>query len=849
LNLSLHTLIEALMPNPKNYFEPEVITGIREAIAESGENEVFFVASGSNNGMLQDVRVLARGNVGAVPAILPMVRPGDMVIHNHPSGYLQPSDADIHIASYLGNQGVGSCIVDNDVEDIYVVVERMEPKSKKLLNSDDLADLLGEDGPLSTALQQYEYRQPQIDMLHTVAEALNSSRIAAIEAGTGTGKTVAYLLPAIQWALENNERVVISTHTITLQEQIIGKDIPLLQQIFPNEFKAVLVKGRGNYLCLRKAALEEREAPGLVLTDEQKEMHSLLRWANETETGDRSELTFEPRGETWEKLRCEVDTCTRVRCKHFQDCHLVRARREAATAHVLVANHHLLFADLALRLEAGNFTDVSVLPPYQRIIIDEAHHVEDVATAYFGNQLTRTGFRRMISRITSGGRDSRGTLSKITEVLQSHAHGPAAQDLKPIISHIDDDLQPLRDTLIDRVFQTFDAIADYAESAKRNNGNAGKVRLKSGHLQSEEWHSDVIGGVDALQADFQRFIRQLKDLRANTEDYSPQLDEELEDHRIELSALANRLEGACSILKDFVTPAEEPDVRWVESREYRGNPLVSIHQAPLSVAEKLADALYGHFPTVVFTSATLTVDHAFDYFARRVGVATLPEGRCETRCLPSPFDYPNQVLVAAPTDLPAPTQSGYVREAAEVIRKSVQLSKGRAFILFTSFRTLGEVWDILHDGLEQSGYTPLRQGSEPRTRLLQRFRNDVGSVLFAAASFWEGVDVEGEALESIIITRLPFRVPTEPIIEARIEAIEKAGGDAFMEYSVPDAVLRFKQGFGRLIRRKTDRGTVLVLDNRMTSKSYGRIFLRSLPDCRVVKQSTETVLEELEKFG
>lgn len=854
-----------------------IARAMQEVIAESGENEVFFIGFPDDTGEITDFRVAARGNKHAVPAITNLLRPGDVVIHNHPSGELVPSDADLDVASRLGNMGIGVYITDNTVRSFYAVVEPQQKPKYIPLQVPVLRKILSPDGPIAQKLSNYEYRDGQIKMLDAIVTGFNEDKIVTVEAGTGTGKTLAYLIPAIYWALHNKERCVVSTNTINLQEQIIKKDVPFLKNVISDRFTAVLVKGRNNYLCLRKTEFEAREiginwgsfspekesdaAPvehirktmslslGNTVRDTE-ELAQIVRWAQGTPDGSLSDLSFQPQATVWERVQCEADTCTRMKCRYFEKCFLVRARREAASANLIVVNHHLLCADLSLRSETNSYSDLAILPPYHRIIIDEAHHFEEVATEYFGLGISRGGVSRMLSRIysekTRG--ESSGLLSVVRTKLILKNKGRLKSILSPLVQRIEETLIPAKnnlDSLNNELFEYLRMIIP-PESGRENSER--KLRLTPPVISQKQWSGEIIPRVNQIKRDLQQFIHALKEFRDEIYDLPAAVAEELEDVLVNLTAQIGRFDSIVETLHQIFSVDDEEQVKWIEIQERLRGTSISVYSAPLQVSEILEKALFQSFKTVVLTSATLAVGGDFKYLHHRLGIESLPPERRVEHIVLSPFDYPNQVIIGIPLDLPDPNERGFQEQVDDFLGRALLLSGGKAFVLYTSYKMLNQSYQKLEEPLKSVGILPLKQGTDTRTRLLDTFRRDISSVLFATDSFWEGVDVEGEALEVVIIVKLPFRVPTEPIIEARVEDIERKGGNAFYEYTVPQAVIKFKQGFGRLIRRKTDKGFVLILDKRVRSKPYGQIFLKSLPECCMVMGERTTVLEEVEKF-
>ncbi len=820
---------------------------MRAEIEASGGNEVFFIGSTDDDRVVTKVIPLAHGNEASVPAITQLARPGDVVIHNHPSGPLTPSPADISIASSIGQAGVAFYIINNAVSKVYDVVVAFEREKLVPLDTDKLSKLLMPRGPVSRKLPKYEHREQQVEMMRAVALAFNEKSIAAIEAGTGTGKTFAYLVPALAWIKQNKERVVVSTHTINLQEQLMTKDIPALLSALKSDCKAVLVKGRGNYVCRRKLAMLEKEFDILAAPDEREVLRSILEWAKHTKDGTRSDLNFVPKADVWDKVNAESDTCLRVRCAHYNDCFLNRARREAASADLLVVNHHLLFADLALR--GLTDSDMAILPGYKRIILDEAHNVEDSATSYFGARVTRIGLLRLLGRLHNRktAAEEGGQLAVLrTKLLRA---AKADDRIDEIVVDIQNDILPLKQQLENLIGEAFDAIHLIAVSKAKETDGEIKLRIGEEFHNDQEWNERFKPPVEDMIRELRTLVSRIKMLLKELEPIKGEGDEDFLDNRIELQALANRLDVAAANVEDVLFGEGFDRIRWIETYAGRKTYIVRLFSVPLAIGPVLAEKVYSRFPTVILTSATLTVDNRFDFLAERVGLDHAESDRLRSLMLPSPFDYETQAIIGVPTDVPVVRDPRYREALVDSIFKCLCISQGRAFVLFTSFHMLESVYWQLAPALEKAlGVNVLRQGDDNRTALLDRFRRDTTSVLFATLSFWEGVDVEGESLECIVLAKLPFKVPDEPVTQARAEAIERRGGNSFTEYSVPLAVIKFKQGFGRLIRNRTDHGAVLILDKRVVEKNYGRTFLNSLPACRVMRGPSDTVFEEFRKF-
>jgi ATP-dependent DNA helicase DinG len=833
------------------YFADTVIDTMRAEIEASDGNEVFFLGATDEARVVVKVVPLARGNEEAVPAITELARVGDVVIHNHPGGSLAPSSADISIASSIGQAGVGFYIVDNAVTQVYEVVAAFAHKKIERLDVDELAAILMPGGAVERKLKNYEHRKQQIDMMRVVARGFNEDGIVAIEAGTGTGKTLAYLIPAIYWALQNKERAVISTNTINLQEQLMKKDIPMLLSALNVDCKSVLVKGRGNYVCLRKLFMLEREFDLLTAPEERETLNSIIAWTKKTRDGSRSDLNFVPKLDIWEKVNSESDTCMRARCTYFGDCFVNKARREAASADLLIVNHHLLFADLSVRSVTQSYSDMAILPGYNRVIFDEAHNIEDSASSYFGARVTRMGLLRQLGRIHH--RQKRKQDAGLMAILRGKLMRleRAYEKIDETILDIQNEIIPLKNELELRVGEAFDAISEFVMSKFPESNGEVKMRIGPDFGDDERWREDCVPAVEKLLYDLRAFNSRISLVLKRLTVLEKDLKEEVSfaDERIELRAASNRLDVAASNIEDVLFKDSLDRIRWIEANSSGRMNVVRLFSVPLDVGPMLAEHVYGVFPTVILTSATLTVVDRFDFFSSRTGLDRLESERLNFLALPSPFDFENQAIIGIPTDIPMVSDPKYRESLIRAIFKCLSITQGRAFLLFTSFGMLNSVYSELAPDLERLlGINVLRQGDDNRTSLLDRFRRDTSSVLFATLSFWEGVDVEGESLECVTLVKLPFKVPDDPVTQARAEDIERRGGNSFADYSVPLAVIKFKQGFGRLIRNQTDHGAVLILDKRIVEKFYGQAFLNSLPTCHVVSGKSEDVFNEFQHF-
>lgn len=847
---------------------------IAREIAEAGGVEVFFVGRRGKDGLVEEVESHAFGGRGAVPVLMKAAQPGEVIIHNHPSGLLEPSSADLDVSSALGNAGVGSYIVTNDCSRVRIIVKPHDPRKKVRIDAARVDAFLSPGAELSKMLGGYEDRPQQREMAGAVVEALNQDGIAVIEAGTGVGKSFAYLVPSILFALENKERIVVSTNTINLQEQLLHKDLPLVRDALDREFTAELVKGRSNYVCKRKAQFARKELAGptqlLLEGDRTNELRELLEWADASETGDLQELPTTPSGEVWERVVSETDNCLRVRCPFYESCFYYNSRRRAARADVLIVNHALLLSDLAVRNETGNWSAAAVLPPAKRIILDEAHHLEECATSHLASRVTRRGLRRTTGRLL---RNERGTEKGIL-VNASTAFGKLAQAGKippdsPLNSLLGSEIIPRAMELrpeLDLLIEDFGHyVLTVAHQPLPKPRQTARVRLTRGMVGADSWMEEGAGRLRAMAGEIESFLELNRRALSAVNDLDEDAEREVIDVAMEWRSVVGRLETVRRFLGIFGEWSDR-DCRWVEVGHDRGGRLaVVLASAPIEVAGLLRELLHNRVDTEILTSATMTVDRRFDFVMDRTGlgggpvaaglrepgegpVAAAQSKPASTLQLDAPFDYSENVFFGVPTDLGDPRQPGFETRLAELVTGAVIQSGGRAFVLFTSYAQMRTVYGLCAPDLRAMGVECLLQGEESRDRLLRRFREDEGSVLFATSSFWEGVDVRGRALELLILAKLPFATPDDPIQQAQEEFLKSKGRDPFSDLVTPRAIIRFRQGFGRLIRSQVDRGVVLVADQRIVRMGYGRRFLRSLPEMDIRQAPARNLVEEVGRF-
>lgn len=672
-----------------------------------------------------------------------------------------------------------------------------------------IGEIFLEGNQLSDFFADYEYRAQQEKMAIQIARAFSKNEHFLIEAGTGTGKSLAYLIPAIFWALAKEEKVVISTNTINLQEQLLDKDLPLLKEALESEFNAILMKGRSNYLCLRRFFQAERSKD--LENKEYNDLTKINQWLVETVSGCKSNLDFSLESKVWSKVCSESELCLRGRCPYYSKCFFIKARKEAEEADLLIVNHHLLFADLSLRKNKDVEDQDLILPAYDKLVFDEAHNIEDIASVYLGFNFAQKRIVKKIKELYDV-KEDKGLILKLRQANKNLDKSFR----KDYLSLLDSQLLPQSKKIYELYQNFFNQIKNLFKKK-----NLSKLRLTEKNRGSTYWQEAILPQVDNLLVNLQNIINNLK--RASnffTTIVDPT--EELEDVLLKVEAMVLFWLELSNKIEEFFISFQADYIYWLEQgKELR------FKAAPLNIGEKLYNYLLKKKETVIFTSATLTVENSFDFIKNNLG---LDYNKMNTLKLGSPFNYESQLKIGVVNNLVEPGNKEFIAEITESIKKIAMINQGRSLVLFTAYNMLNKVYENLNKQLDNIELDNLYcQGQKSRKYLIKQFKQEEKSILLGTDSFWEGVDIPGDELSYVIIVKLPFLVPNEPVIEARIEALKKQGINPFMNYMLPKAVIKLRQGCGRLIRTRNDNGWVIILDKRVITRSYGNIFLKSLP--------------------
>ncbi|MFN3966461.1 MAG: ATP-dependent DNA helicase [Endomicrobiia bacterium] len=650
----------------------------------------------------------------------------------------------------------------------------------------DINYIFGKDGLLKKALPNYENRPEQILMAESIQKTIENKEILIVEAGTGVGKSLAYLIPFIYWSVEEKKKVIVSTYTKTLQEQLTKKDLPFLQEILPLNFDFSLCVGSENYICLRRYN-QVLQQSFFETKDEKLQLSRISEWKKNTKSGLKLELDFEPNNKLWLEICRDPELCLGKKCSYHSECFYTKARIKQNKANILVVNHALFFANIASRGRA--------LPQYDAIVFDEAHNIEEVASEYLGIEISNTGIKFLLDRIYSP-KTGKGLISRIKKLDDE------------IVTNMINTVNDVR--LTSENF--FSSILD---------------KFGSESLAKRIHQPNIIENL--MEVPLLNLYQVLKLATTEIED---------EETFHEVNAYANKILTLYNGIKTFIEQTEEEYVYWLEIVPKTKHIRVVLHVTPVDISNYLRELVFNKTSPIVLTSATLSVNKSFDFIKSRLGI-----DKCNEVLLDSPFDYKNQVLIYIPEEMPDPSYENedFLKAGKQKIKEIVEITKGRTFILFTSYETLNQTNNFLTEEIDE--IEVLKQGDLPRWQMIEEFKSGPNIVLLGTDTFWQGVDIPGRALECVIIFKLPFSVPDDPVTEAKMEYLAMQNKDPFIHYQIPQAIIMLKQGFGRLIRTKTDKGVVAILDPRIKTRYYGRWFIESLPDCRITYS-----ISDIEKF-
>ena len=811
------------------YLSNEVRKNLKEGIEDAGGNEVFFTGDIDEKGLVVRAKIGSRGTENTVPVNFFDACESSVLIHNHPSGNLKPSDADLAVASKSSQKGQGFYIINNDASDIYVVVEPVLPRKITKVDAEKAGEYISDGGRLSKISENFEERPVQIELLENIVKTFNENKIAVFEAGTGVGKSFSYLIPSVLWALENNERVVVSTGTISLQQQLCEKDIPFVEKILEKKIKYVLMKGRQNYICRRR--LVDAASILDLFEDDTQELKKIAEWAENSATGSKSDLSFMPSENVWTKVNSESDACMGMRCPFHKDCFVMKVRKEAAGANLIVVNHHLLFADIQSRINGSGYDDAAVLPPYRHIVFDEAHGIESAATSFFSESVNKFKIYKLVNPMYRKRKNNAsGYLCTIALLSSEEEKADNAHEITVAIKN---------------------SLLNVELAAKDLLGDEYTMRLFEGTARN---FGPLLVSLNELIKNISLFNDLVMQIMEGVND-----DDKDVPAFFEAKIILRRLQDVVCLLKDFIVWDEKRDcVFWVQKKHLspamikekddENSDYFTFTQTPLDISKLMSSGVFEQMESVICTSATLKTGRDFNYWMRRTGVNYSERERVLCGEYISPFPYHKNMLFAVPSDAPLSGSMEFQQYIETALSALIQAAEGRTLVLFTSYESLKSAHKTV--SLKLRGFTGriMKQGDDDNGKLLDAFKKEKESVLFATDSFWQGIDIPGESLSQVIIVKLPFTVPNDPVFVARAEAIEKKGGSSFMELSVPEAVIKYRQGIGRLIRRSDDKGVVVVLDRRIYEKRYGQIFIASMPDCKKVYEPLSEITKKINAF-
>ena len=817
----------------RDRFSEESLQTIKKYLEEHNNKSMIFKATFDEDEKIQKPFFLSLYKKKSFEETLTKVGKNEVVIRTTKPNQLYPSDMELGLSEELyTRRNIAYCLLSSDLDDFYFV----QDIDRIFLEEIDIENYFAKDGILAKEIKGFEYREEQEEMAQYIQDAINEDRKIIVEAGTGTGKTLAYLIPSIKWAVTNKKKIIIATNTINLQEQLLLKDIPLAKSIIKDEFSYVLVKGRNNYVCKRlfnELALGKSIDIETFSMEAREQIEYILKWGNKTKTGDKAELPFEVYPDVWELVQSTTELCLGKKCPYRKECFYMKTRMEKMEADILISNHHVFFADLNVRAETDFDSEYLILPRYDMVIFDEAHNVESVARSYFSVEVSKISFTRLLNRIyqkKNKKKKEKSALIRVEDTVDEKNLEDSEQyiyllnTLKEEISI----LQNIGDEYFDEIRKIYETNTEAPIKKSLNNFEMTKSRF----LENLREKKDIFQG---KLADFLNLMMSFNNV----------IDEE-KDKNPEVINFNNHLKMFKAYIDSFkfINSFEDDNyIYWLDINSKRTN--VILTATPLNIAQKLSTVLFDNLDRLVFASATIVVNGNFDYFKKSLG---LDEEDCIEAIIKSPFDYDEQMSVYIPSDIQdSENINAFVSDASKFILNILLKTNGKAFILFTSYTMLNQIYYSISKKLKDKGFEVFLHGDKPRSQIIKEFKEAENPILFGTTSFWEGVDVQGENLSNVIITKLPFLVPTDPVVSAISKKIEEDGGNSFMDFQLPEAIIKFKQGVGRLIRKKTDSGNIFILDNRILKKRYGSLFINALPSQKNIKiLEKDDIIEEIE---
>lgn len=816
--------------NIRDRFSENSLLTIKKYIEENEYKSIILKATFDDNELIQEPFFLCQYKKKNFEEVLSKIKRDEIVIRTTKPNQLYPSDQELEVTEELYNKkNIAYCLLSYELDDFYFV----QDIDRVYLEQIDVKDYFSEEGILVRDIG-FEYRKEQEDMAHAVEKSVNENKKLIVEAGTGTGKTLAYLIPAIRWAVENKKKVIIATNTINLQEQLLLKDIPLAKSIIKEDFSYALVKGRNNYVCKRlfnELALGKNIDIETYSIEAREQIEYILKWGHKTKTGDKADLPFEVLPEVWELIQSTTELCIGKKCPYRKECFYMKTRMEKLEADILISNHHVFFADLNVRAETDFDTEYLILPRYDMVIFDEAHNIESVARSYFSVEVSKISFTRLLNRIyqKKSRKKEKSALIRVEESIDDKSLKDTSQYIQ-LLNSIKEEtsiLQNISDEYFDEIRKMYDSKADMPIRKTLNNFEMTKSRFLENLREKKSF--------------FERKMNEfLNDLMA----FSNVIDEE-KDKNPEVINFVNHIKIYKSYIDNFkfINEFSNDDyIYWLDINAKRTN--VVLTATPLNIAQKLSSVLFENLNRLIFASATLATNGNFNYFKNSLG---LNEEKCIEEIIKSPFNYDEQMSVYIPNDiLDSENINAFVTDASRFILEILTKTQGKAFVLFTSYTMLNQIYYSIGKKLKNAGFEVFLHGEKQRSQLIKEFKESKNPILFGTTSFWEGVDVQGENLSNVIITKLPFLVPTDPIVSAISKKIEEEGRNSFTDYQLPEAIIKFKQGIGRLIRKKTDSGNIFILDSRILKKKYGTLFIQALPSRKNIKiLSKDDIIDEI----